>query len=83
VGLGGGEALVPEMDGEGVFQGAEGAEVFGEGLGLGGLGAGGAVGVEGIADEEDFYFVLTDEAGDGFEVGAQRGAMKGEERLGG
>ncbi len=80
VGVVGGEALVEEVVGEegmGFFEGV------GEGLGLGGLGAGGAVGVEGIADEEDFYFVLTDEAGDGFEVGAQRGAMKGEERLGG
>jgi len=58
-------------------------ERVGEGLGFGGLCAGRAVGVEGVADEEDFYFVLADETGDGFEVGANGGAMEGEERLGG
>ncbi len=56
-------------------------EGLGEGLGLGGLGAGGAVGVQGIADQEDFDFVLADEARDGFEVGAKGGAVEGEERL--
>ena len=37
--------------------------------------------MERVADEEDFDFVLADEAGDGFEVGAQGGAVEGEERL--
>jgi hypothetical protein len=59
------------------------AELVGEGEGLEGLRAGGAVGVEGVADEEEFYFVLADEAGDGFEVGAEVGAVEGEEGLGG
>lgn len=39
---------------------------LGEGLGLGGLGAGCAVGVEGIANEDVLDVVLADEAGDGF-----------------
>jgi len=54
-----------------------------EGLGFGGLGAGRAVCVEGVADEEGFDFVLADEAGDGFEIGSERGAVEGEEGLGG
>ena len=58
-------------------------QCMGEGLGFGGLGAGRAVGVKRVADEEDFDFVLADEAGDGFEIGTERGAMEGEERLGG
>ena len=67
VGVVGGEALVEEV----VLEGGVGfLKGVGEGLGLGGLGAGRAVGVEGVADEEDFDFVLADEAGDGFEVGA-------------
>ena len=47
------------------------SEGLGEGLGFGGLGAGCAVGVEGIADEDELDVVLADEAGDGFEVGAE------------
>lgn len=39
--------------------------------------------MERVANEEGFDFVLADEAGDGFEVGAERGAVEGEERLGG
>ena len=39
--------------------------------------------MERVADEEDFDLVLADEAGDGFEVGAEGGAVEGEERLGG
>ena len=80
VGVVGGEALVEEMVGE---SGVRLLEGLGEGLGFGGLGAGRAVGVEGIADEEDFDLVLADEAGDGFKVGAEGGAVEGEERLGG
>ena len=39
--------------------------------------------MERVADEEDFDVVLADEAGDGFEVGAEGGAVEGEEGLGG
>ena len=82
VGVVGGEALVEEVEGEGGVRWAdEFKQGVGEGRGLGGLRAWGAVGVEGVADEEGFYFVLADEAGDGFEVGAEMGAMEGEERL--
>lgn len=41
------------------------AEIGGESLGFGGLRACGAVGVERVADDEDFYVVLADEAGYG------------------
>ena len=58
-------------------------EGLGEGLGLGCLGAGRAVGVKGVADEKGFDLVLADETGDRFEVGAEGGAVEGEERLGG
>jgi hypothetical protein len=84
VGVVGGEALVEEVVGEGGVGFAEG---LGEGLSFGGLGAGCAVGVEGIADEEDFDVVLADEAADGFEVGSYvwfgAGAVEGEEGLSG
>jgi hypothetical protein len=80
VGVVGGEALVEEIVAE---SGVSFFEGLGEGLGFGSLGAGRAVGVEGIADEEDFDLVLADEAGDGFEVGAEGGAVEGEEGLGG
>ena len=56
---------------------------LGEGLGFGGLWAGRAVGVERVANQEGLDFVLADEASDGFEVRSERGAVKGEERLGG
>ena len=39
--------------------------------------------MERVADEKGFDFVLADEAGDRFEVGAEGGAVKGEEGLGG
>ena len=58
-------------------------EGLGEGLGLGCLGAGRAVGVKGVADEKGFDLVLADETGDRFEVGAEGGAVEGEEGLGG
>ncbi len=86
VGVVGGEALVEEVEGQ-VGEGLAGGFLkgLGEGHGFGGLGAGGAVGVEGVADEDGFDFVLADEAGDGFEVGAEigfgAGAVEGEERL--
>lgn len=78
VGVVGGEALVEEMVGEG---GVSFLESEREGLSFGGLRARGAVGVEGIADEEGFYLMLADEAGDGFEIRAEGGAVKSEERL--
>lgn len=72
VGVVGGQALVEELVGE-MWVGwvGEFGQGLGEGLGLGGLGAGRAVGMEGIADKDELDFVLADEAGDGFEVGAE------------
>lgn len=78
VGVAGGETFVEEVVGEGGMGFLEG---IGEGLSFGGLGARCAVCVEWVADEDHFYLVLTDEAADGFEVGAQSGAVEGEERL--
>jgi hypothetical protein len=82
VGVVGGEALVEEMDGEGgmCLMGCF-RQSFSEGLSFGGLRAGCAVGVEGIADQKDFYFVLADEAGDGFEICAESGPVESEEWL--
>jgi hypothetical protein len=80
VGVVGSEALVEEVVGEGGVGFTEGV---GEGLGLGCLGAGGAVDVEGVADEKGFDLVLADEAGDSFEVSAEGGAVEREEGLGG
>ncbi len=77
VGLGGGEALVPEVDGEAEV----GAELLGEGLRLGGLWALVAGHVQGIADDGFGGGVLAQDAGDGFHVGAGVGAVQGEERL--
>ncbi len=77
VGFGGGEALVPELDGEVEF----GAEVFGEGLGLGRLRALVAGHMERIPDHDEGDGVLAQDAGDGFEVRASTGAMEREERL--
>ena len=37
--------------------------------------------MQGIADEEDFDFVLSDEARDGFEVGAKGSAPDRKQRL--
>ena len=75
-----GVAFVDEVEGEG---GVLLAEEVGEGEGLDGLRAGCAVGVEWVADDEDFDGVLADETGDGFEVGARVwfgcGAVDGEE----
>ena len=80
VGLGGGEALVPEVDGEAEF----GAEGFGEVLGAGGLGALVAGHVEGVADDGfGDGGVPAEDAGDGFEVVPEAGAVEGEEGLGG
>jgi hypothetical protein len=80
VGVVGGEALVEEVEGE---SGVLFPQGVGEGEGLGGLRAWAAVGVERVADDQNFDVVLADEAGYGFQVGAELGAMHGEERLGG
>jgi len=56
-------------------------ESLGEGQCFEGLRTGCAVGVQWVADDEGLYLVLADEAGDGFEVGAEVGAVEGEERL--
>ena len=80
VGLLGSVAFVEQVVREG---GVGFAEIGGEGLGFCGLGARGAVGVEGVADEEGVDVVLTDEAGDGLEVRSEGGAVEREERLGG
>jgi hypothetical protein len=78
VGVVSGEALIEEMVGK---RGVGFAKSVGEGLGFGGLRAGCAVGVQRIADEQNFHFVLPDEAGYGFEVGTQSRAVEGEEWL--
>jgi len=78
VGFLGGVSFVEEVVREG---GVGGAEFGGESCCFGGLGAGCAVGMERVADDEDFDFVLADEASDGLEVGAWVGAVDGEERL--
>ena len=80
MGVVGSETLVEQMVREGGVGFLEG---MGEGVGLGCLGAGCAVGVEGVADDKGFGFVLADEAGDSFEVCAEGGAVEGEEGLGG
>jgi len=80
MGIMGGESLVEEVMGEGGVGFLQGV---GEGLGLGCLGAGCAVGVEGVADDKGLDFVLADEAGDRFEVCAEGGAVDSKEGLGG
>ena len=80
VGVVGGEALVKKIVGEGRVSFPQGTR---EGLGFGRLGAGCAVGVQGVADDKGFDFVLADEAGDRFEVCAEGGAVEGKEGLGG
>ena len=81
--LGGGEALVPEMDGERKFL----TQSFGEGLGAGSLGALVAGHVEGIADDGFGDGVFAQDAGYGFQVVSEpvfaTGPVQGEERLGG
>lgn len=58
-----------------------GKERVGEGAGLGRLGAGGAVGVKRVADDERGNCVEAYEAGDGLQVRAQAGAMNGKQRM--
>jgi hypothetical protein len=61
VGVVGGKTLIEQVVSKGRVGFSEG---LGEGLGLGCLGAGCAVGMEGMADYEGFNFVLADETGD-------------------
>ncbi len=83
VGFCGGVAFVEEVKrgGGGEVFGEVDAEGFGEEFGFGGLGAGFSAGVDREADEDCGYVVAADEAGDGFEVGLEGGAVDGEERL--
>jgi hypothetical protein len=79
VGFGRGEALVPEVDGEG-----EGfAERLGEGVGSGGLGADVAGHIEGIAEDDGRAAVFAEKAAEGFEVLFQVFTDQGEEGLSG
>ena len=75
-----GETLVEEMVDE---CGMSFAKCGSKGLCFGSLRTGCAIGVERIADDEDLDFVLADEAGDSFEVGAEGGAVESEEGLSG
>lgn len=79
MGFGGGEALVPEVDGEG----KGGAEGFGEGLGLGGEGADIAGEVERMAEDNSGAVVPAEEAAEGAEVLLWVFAAEGEDGLGG
>jgi len=77
--LGRGEALVPEVDGEG-----EGlAKGFGEGVGSGGLGADVAGHIEGIAEDNGGAAVFAQQAAEGFEVLLRVFADQGKDGLGG
>ncbi len=77
MGLAGGEALIQKMVGEGRVGLAEGG---GEDERLAGLRTGRAIRVKRVADHDDLDRVLADEAGDGFEVGAETGAVQRKER---
>ena len=77
MGLGGGEALVPEVDGEG--EGS--AERFGEGVGFGGLGADVAGHVERIAEDDGGAAEFAEQAAEGFEVLLRVFADQGEDGL--
>jgi hypothetical protein len=79
VGFGGGEAFVPEVDGE-----SEGfAEDFGKNLGSGGLGAEVAGKVEGIAQDDGGAVEFPEQSGEGLEILTEVAADEGEHRLGG
>jgi len=57
------------------------AQGRGEGQRLGGLRAGAAVHVQWVADNDGTDGVLAKKAGNGFQIGAERRAVDGEERL--
>jgi hypothetical protein len=79
VGFGGGEPLVPEVNGEGGLV----AEHPGEGLNLVCLGALISRHVEGVADDNFDTRIFADEPVEGFQVLLAIGADEGEDGLGG
>ncbi len=79
VGLAGGQALIGEVD----WEAKGGADFLGEGLGLQGLRADLPGHMEGIAHDDFRDLVLAEDAADGFEIGVEGAAMKGEEGLDG
>lgn len=79
MGFGGGEAFVPEVDGEG----EGGTEGIGEGLGLGGERANIAGEMEGVAEDDGGAAIFTEEAAEGAEVLLRAFAVEGEDGLGG
>lgn len=79
MGLGRGEALIPEVNGE-----REGlAEGLGKEVGFGGLRADIAGHIEGVADDDGGAAEFALQAAEGFEVLTHVFADKGENRLGG
>jgi hypothetical protein len=89
--FGGGEALVPEVDGEdgaivltglGSLLMHEGLELLDKGVDAPGLAAAVAGEMEGVADDESGAAVAAGEAEDGALVAAGGGALEGHERLG-
>jgi hypothetical protein len=79
VGFGGGEALVPQVDG----QGEGSAEVFGEGVGFRGLGANVPGHIERIAQDDGGAAEFAEKAAEGFKVLLRIFADEGEYGLGG
>ena len=78
MGFEGGQPLVEQMVLQGGVLLSQG---FRKSLGLGGLWARGAVGMQGIADDYDGNLVLANEAGDGLQIGAEGRTMQRKERL--
>ena len=85
MGLGGGEALVPEMDGEGWvirrFRN-EGLQLVDKAMDALGLAAGVSGEVQWVADDDAGAAMAAGEAEDGALVAAGLGALEGEQRLG-
>jgi hypothetical protein len=79
VGLGGGEALVPKMDGEVEVT----AQVFGEGLHFFCAGAFGSAHAEGVSDDDFGDAELVDNFGKSLKIGAFIAAVEGFDALGG
>ena len=76
------QALVDEMEDElGMRWREEHAQRRRKRLSLFRLRTRGAVGMQRIANDDNFYLVLSDEAYDGFQVRAQRCAAQSKERL--
>jgi hypothetical protein len=79
VGFSRGEALVPEVDGEGECL----AEGFGKGVGFGRLGADVARHIEGVAEDDGRAAEFAEQAAEGFEVLPGVFADQGEDGLSG